>query len=130
MLLEHELVVHLVDVVAGEKKDVLGTLAADGVDVLVDGIGGSLVPVLADALHGRQNFDELPKLAGDDLPGLADVAIEGERLVLGEDVDLAQSGVDAVGEGYVDDAVDAAEGDSGFGAVAGERIKPLACTAS
>ncbi len=68
-----------------------------------------------------------PKLAGDNLPGLADMAIERERLVLGEDVDLAQIGVDAVGEGDINDAVDAAEGDSRFGAVAGERIKPLAC---
>ena len=130
VLLEHELVVHLVDVIAGEKKHVLGTLAADGIDVLVDGIGGSLVPVLTDALHGRKNFDELAKLAGDHLPGLADVAIEGERLVLGEDVDLAQVGVDAVGKGYVNNAVDAAKGDSGLGAVAGQRIKPLACTTS
>ena len=110
-------------------KDVLGTLAADGIDVLVDGIGGSLVPVLADALHGRKDFDELAEFAGDDLPGLADMAIEGERLVLGEDVDPAQVGVDAVGERDIDDAVDAAEGDGGFGAVARERIQPLACAA-
>jgi hypothetical protein len=57
------------------------------------------------------------------------MAIERERLVLGEDIDLAQIGVDAVGEGYVNNAVDAAECDGRFGAVAGERIKPLACSA-
>ncbi len=52
-----------------------------------------------------------PSSVGDDgAPALADVAVEGERLVLGEDVDVAEVGVDAVGEGDVDDAVLAGEG--------------------
>ena len=68
VLFEHELVVHLVDVVAGEDDDVLGLLAADGVDVLVDGVGGALVPVLADALHGGKDLDELAEFVGDDRP--------------------------------------------------------------
>ena len=129
MLLEHAAVVHLVDVVAGEDEDVLGLLGADGVDVLVDGVGGALVPGLGDALHGRKNLDELAEFVGDDrAPALADVAIERERLVLGEDVDVAQIGVDAVGEGDVDDAVLAGEGDGGLGAIAGERKEPFAGT--
>ena len=66
VLLQHEAVVHLVDVVAGEDEDVLGLLGADGVDVLVDGVGGALVPGLRDALHGRQDLDELAELVGDD----------------------------------------------------------------
>ena len=98
MLLEHEGVVHLVDVVAGEDDDVLGLFGADGVDVLVDGVGGALVPGLGDALHGGKDLDELAELVGDDgAPALADVAVERERLVLGEDVDVAEVGVDAVG---------------------------------
>jgi hypothetical protein len=48
------------------------------------------------------------------------VAVEGQGLVLGEDVDLAQAGVDAVGEGDVDDAVVAAERDCRLGAIAGQ----------
>ena len=43
-------VVHLVDVVAGEDHHVLGPLFLDRVDVLVDGVGGALIPVLVDAL--------------------------------------------------------------------------------
>ncbi len=77
MLLEHEAVVHLVDVIAGEDEDVLGLLGADGVDVLVDGVGGALVPGLGDALHGGQDLDELAEFVGDDrTPALADVAVE------------------------------------------------------
>ena len=130
VLLEHLAVVHLVDVVAGKNEDVLGLLGADGVDVLVNGVGGAHVPVVADALHGRQDLDELAQLAGHDVPAFADVAVERERLVLREDVDPAQVGVDAVGERDVDDAVDAAEGNGRFGAVAGEGIEPFARTAS
>ena len=130
VLLEHLAVVHLVDVVAGKNEHVLGLLGADGVDVLVNGVGGAHVPVVAHALHGRQDLDELAHLAGHDVPAFADVAVERERLVLGEDVDPAQVGVDAVGERDVDDAVDAAEGDGGFGAVAGEGIEPFSRASS
>jgi hypothetical protein len=45
---------------------------------------------------------------------------------LREDVDVAEVRVDAVGEGDVDDAVLAGEGDGGLGAVAGERGEALA----
>ncbi len=128
-LLHHEGVVHLVDVVAGEDEDVLGLLGADGVDVLVDGVGGALVPGLGDALHGREDFNKLAEFVGDDgAPALADVAVEGERLVLGEDVDVAEVGVDAVGESDVDDAVLAGEGYGRLGAIAGEGEEPFAGT--
>ncbi len=129
VLLLHAGVVHLVDVVAGEDEDVLGLLGADGVDVLEDGVGGALVPALGDALHGGKDLDELTELGGDDrAPAFADVAVEREGFVLGEDVDVAEVGVDAVGEGDVDDAVLAGKWDSGLGAVAGERKEPLPST--
>jgi len=127
VLLEHEAVVHLVDVVAGEDEDVLGLFGTDGVDVLVDGVGGAGVPVFRDALHGWEDLDELAEFVGDDgSPTFADVAVERERFVLGEDVDVAEVGVDAVGEGDIDDAVLASEGDGGFGSVTGERKQTLA----
>src|SRR6266702_2569160 len=130
MLLEHQLVVHLVDVVARKDENVLGTLAADGINVLINGIGCALVPIFADALHGWQDLNELSELAGNNLPGFADVAIERECLVLREDIDPAQVGVNAVGKRNVDDSIDAAERNGRFSPVAGERIKSLACTTS
>ena len=130
VLLQHQAVVHLVDVVAGEDEDMLGLLGADGVDVLVNGVGGAHVPVRADALHGRQDLDELAQFLGHNAgPAFADVAIERERLVLGEDVDLAQVGVDAVGERDVDDAVVAAKGNRGLGAIARKGEEPFAGSA-
>src|SRR5262249_34129180 len=76
VLLEHLAVVHLVDVVARENEHVLGLLGSDGVDVLVNRVGGAHVPVVAYALHGRQDFDELAHLAGNDAPALADVTVQ------------------------------------------------------
>ena len=67
-----------------------------------------------------------PSLAAHDVPAFADMPVQRQRLVLGEDVDPAQVGVDAVGKRDVDDAVDAAEGDGRLGAVASQRIEPLA----
>ena len=128
MLVEHQPVVHLVDVIAREDQHVLGLLGADRVNVLVDGVGGAQVPVLAHPLHGRQDLDELAQVAGHDVPALADVAVQRQRLVLGEDVNVAQVGVDAVGERDVDDAVVAAESDRRLGAVAGQGIQALPCS--
>ena len=127
VLLQHQAVVHLVDVVAGEDQHVAGLLRANGVDVLVDGVGCALVPRLRDALHGRQNLNELAQLVGHHrAPALADVPVQRERLVLGQDVNVAQVGVDAVGEGDVDDAVLAGEGHGRLGAVAGQGKEPFA----
>ena len=127
MLRHHERVVHFVDVVAGEDEAVLGFLGTNRVDVLENGIGGALIPALRDALHGRKNLDELTEFTGDDrTPALADVAIETEGLVLGEDVDLAEVGVDAVGKGDVDDAILPGKRYGRLGAVAGERKQTFA----
>ena len=119
MLLHHLAVIHFVDVIAGKNQHVLGLLGADGINVLVNRIGSALIPLIADALHGRKHFDELSHLAAQDVPAFADVAVQRQRLVLGENVDAAQIGVEAVGESDIDDAIHSAEGDGGLGAVAG-----------
>ena len=130
VLLQHAGVVHLVDVIAGEDDHVLRLFRADGVDVLVHGVRRTLVPALGDALHGRQDFDKFSELIGDDRPpALADVPVERQCLVLGQDVHVAQVGVDAVGKRDVDDAVLTGERHGRLGAVAGERKQALSGTA-
>ena len=58
------------------------------------------------------------------IPGLAgaDIAVELQGLVLGQDAYSVDTGVGAVGQGEVDDAVFSAEGNGGLGYVAGEHI--------
>ena len=76
---------------------------------------------------GGMSSKNSPSSLGDDAgPALADVAVEREGLVLGEDVNAAQAGVDAVGERDVDDAVVAAEGNGRLGAVTREREETFA----
>ena len=57
MLLEHAAVIHFVNVVAGKNKNEFGALAADGINVLVHGVGGALIPLLRDAHLRRKDFD-------------------------------------------------------------------------
>ena len=97
VVLQHAAVVHLVDVVAAQDDHVLRLLAADGIDVLIDRVGRAHVPVGAGTLHGRQQLEELAQLLRHNAgPAFADMPVERERLVLREDVDPAQAGVDAV----------------------------------
>jgi hypothetical protein len=129
MLGHHLAVIHFVDVIAGEDEDVLGLLGADGIYVLINGVGRALIPLIADPLHGRKDFDELSHFAAEDVPAFANVAVKRKRFVLGEDVDAAEIGVEAVGESDIDDAIHASEGDGGLGAVAGKRIKAFSSAA-
>ena len=104
----------------------LRLLGANRVDVLVNGVGRAHVPVRADPLHGRQNLDELAQFLGHNAgPAFADMAVERERLVLGEDVDPAKVGVDAIGERDIDNAVVAAKGNRWLGPISRKGEKPL-----
>ena len=90
---------------------------------MINRIGGTEIPVFADPLLWTQNFDELAKLVGDDAPSHADVAAERQRLVLQCDEDPAQTRIDAVAEGEVDDPVRTTKIHRGFGAFLRQRIE-------
>src|SRR5207245_11010521 len=64
VLLKHFGVVHLVDVIAGKNENELGALAADGINVLIDGVSGSLIPRLRNA-HLRRNYFDVFTEAGE-----------------------------------------------------------------
>src|SRR5207248_2256493 len=100
----------------------------DRINILVDGIGRALIPLVADPFHGRKHFNKLAHLAPQNVPALANVAVQRERLVLREDVDTPQIRIKAVGKGDIDDAVNAAEGHRRLGTIAREGIESLAGT--
>ena len=96
VLLQHQAVVHLVDMVAGQDDHVFGPVGLDDVDVLVDRVGGALVPLgLGDALARRQDVEALVALRAEEVPAALQVADQAVRLVLGGDADAADAGVDA-----------------------------------
>ena len=78
----HLVVVHLIDVIAGEDQRLLGRFGLDALEVLEDGVGGALVPVLVDPLHGRDHFDVFAQFGREDVPAVADVADQFQRFVL------------------------------------------------
>ena len=75
VLLEHLLVIHFVDVIAGKDEDEIGLFGANGINVLVDGVRGALIPVLGNAHLRGEDFDELA-MAHQSGPTATNVAIE------------------------------------------------------
>ncbi len=125
VLLEHQLVVHLVDVIAGQHDDVLGRVAADDVEVLVNRVRGAGVPLgLRHALAGGQDIEALVALGAQEVPAALQMADEAVRLVLGGDGDAADAGVERVRQGEVDDAGLATEEHGRLGALVGQFEEP------
>ena len=95
------------------------------VDVLVDGVGRALIPLLVDPLLRRHDVDELAQLAAQIIPPAErDVPVEAHRLVLREHQNPPQAAVEAVREREIDDAVDAAKRHGRLGPIARQRPEP------
>ena len=120
MLLEHAAVIHFVNMVARQNKNVFGALAADGINILINRVGGASVPVGGHALLRRQQLDELAESTVEKAPAALHVADQALRLVLGADADAAHTRVDAVGERKIDDTKFAAEWHGGLCAPVGQ----------
>src|SRR5206468_5352998 len=106
-----------------------GLLRANGINILIDGVGGALIPLVAHALHRRKHFNEFAHLARHNIPSFSDVTVKRQRLVLGKNVNPAQVGIHAVRQGYVNDTVNATECDCRFCAVARQGIKTFTSSA-
>ena len=116
--------------VAGEDHHIVGIIEVDEADVLVDGVGRALVPGAALAAHvGGQDVDAAGGAV--QVPGLAaaDVAVELQGAILGQNAHGVDAGIGAVGKGKVDDAVFPAEGDRGLRHFTGQDIESAALAA-
>ena len=80
MIVDHPGVIHLVDVVAGQDQRIAGRGLLDGVHVLVDRVGGPLIPHLGDPLLRRDHLDVLAQLAAEELPPLVEVPVQAVAL--------------------------------------------------
>ena len=125
MLAQHIRVVHLVYMVAREDQHVVGIVALDEADVLIDRVRGAGEPraALTGALVRRQDVHaavghvEIPRLAA------ADIAVELERTVLRQNAHGVDTGVCAVGEREVDYSVLSAERNAGLGYILSQGIQ-------
>ncbi len=117
---DHVRDVHPIDVIGAEDRDDVGLGLLDEVDVLVDGVGRSLIPGFAGGAHlGGHGNDELVFQNAAVLPAFVQVLEEALAAELSEYVDGIDAGVDEVAEDEIDDAVFAAERDGGLGALLG-----------
>ena len=128
VLVDHLADVHAVDVVGAEDDDDVRPLVVDQVQALEDRVGAAGVPARAEPLLRRHRGDVVAEQLRHP-PGLRDVPVEAVALVLRQDGDLPDLGVDEVGEHEVDQPVVAAERHRRLGPVVGEGSKPLARTA-
>jgi hypothetical protein len=120
---DHLSIVHFINVIPREDQDQVGPFHLQGVNVLKNGIGCPLIPVLINPLLGGNGLDEFPQRGGKDIPSQLDVTVEGGRFILGEGKDTADARIEAVGEGKVNDPINSTERNSRFGSITSERIE-------
>ena len=131
MQVQHIGIVHFIDMVAGQDDHILRIIQIQEANILIDRVGGALVPgaLVALAHIGGQDVDaavgpvQIPGLAG------ADIAVQLQRAVLGQHTHGINAGVDTVGKGKIDDTVLPAEGDGGLGHMAGQSVEAAALSA-
>ena len=123
-------VVLLADLVTGQDDHILGIVAVDEADVLVNGVCGALVPVGAVGLlvrgqgvHAAVQTVQIPGLA------VADVLVQLLGLILGRNANGINIGVHAVGQREVHDAVLTAEGHRRFCRFLCQRVQARATSA-
>ena len=78
-------VVHLIDVIAAEYQHIFRILPFYRVNVLVHGVGRSLIPLFRSAKLRRNGEDEFAAVIGKNVPAQANVAIQRIGFVLGKD---------------------------------------------
>ena len=99
----------------------------DEIDVVIDGVGCTEIPGAAVFRFIRRKHVDAA-VAAVEIPGLAvaQISVEDQRLVLGQDANRVDPGGDAVGEAEIDDPVFAAEGHRRFCVFLGQCQKAAA----
>ena len=124
---DERLVVHLVDVVAGQDEDDVAGLLADHLEVDEHGVRGAAVPLGRPAARDVRLEQADAALVAVEVPrpARADVVVQRARVVLRQDEDVVDLGVDAVRQREVDDPVLARERHGGLGADGRQDRQPL-----
>ena len=92
---DHGGIVHFVDMVTGQDHHIVGMESLDKVDILVDGIGRTLIPaalfivafIRGEHLGTAVGFVQTPGLT------VADILIQLQRLILGQNTHRINAGV-------------------------------------
>jgi hypothetical protein len=110
MPVEHILEVHAIELVATEDDVVICILVMEMLEVLTNGIGGSLIPGIGlVGLLGSQDFNKAVAERVENIR-IGDVIVQGGGVELGQDIDLPDTAVDTVGDGNVHQTILTSEG--------------------
>ena len=110
MLLEHQFIVHLVNMVASQNDHIFRCIGFDDVDILEDGVGGAFIPLaFGNALTGWQYVETFIAFGTQEIPAALKVPDQRMRLILGRNADAANTAIERVGQRKVDDPGLAAE---------------------
>ncbi len=123
-------IILLADLVTGQDDNILGVIPVNEGQVLVDGVGRALVPVRTGGLLIRgQHMNTAVQTV--QVPGLAvaDILVEDQRLILSQDTNGVNIGIDTVGQRKVNDTVLSAEGYRRLGELLGQRVQARALAA-
>src|ERR1035438_9865805 len=130
VLVDHAAKVHSVQCVAAEDEEVVPLVIHEVNQVLADGIGGALIPGrVGVGLLGGEDFHE-PAGKVVELVGLRDVLVQGGGVEHGQQVNTSQAGVDAVGDGDIDQTILAGQRYGRFGALLCQREQACALPAA
>ena len=124
MELKEFIVILLADLVTGKNDDILGIISSEEAQILINGIGSSLVPVgILSLLIGRKDMNTSVKSV--QIPGLSvsDILIENKRLILRKDTDGVDTGINTVRKREINNAILTAERHSRFSQLIRQRIE-------
>src|SRR5215468_9165249 len=126
MLVNHLTDVHPVDMVCAENSHKPWSVSLDQIQVLINRVGSTLIPILAHAHLGRHWCDEVipQKISGS--PALFQMLQQGLCFELGQNVDRKDAGVYEIGKNKIDNSITATEGHSRLRPVCCQGIEPLA----
>ena len=129
--LDEGLVIHAVELITGKDQQLIYIPRLNQLAVLAHSIRCALKPAwTVGGLLGRQHLDKAVAEARGEVVGEADVTVEGLTVELGERVDLVDPGIDAIADRYVDQAINAAQGNRRLGAGEGQGLQARAGAAA
>jgi hypothetical protein len=121
---DHLAHVHAIHMVGGENRDEIGGMCLQHVQVLVDRVRGAL-ELAAQGIGARQQgLDGAFAVGEPRRPGRGDVVHQRFGLVLRQNIDGRDPGVDQVAQYEIHQPVAAREGHGWLGMLGGQRVEP------
>ena len=103
MLAQHQLVIHLVNMVTGQNDHIINAVAVHDVNILGHRISRALIPAFGiGALRRWQNIQKLIALCAKKAPAALQMADQTMGFILGRHSHFSDTGIQGIRQGKVD----------------------------